>query len=197
MPETSRLDPRQATAARNVEAILDAVQVLLQRRQELTISAVATEAGVSRPTVYSHFPERRQMVEALVERTVARAMAAVAPAEPESGPAADALRRLLLTSWQQIALHQEIAQAASDHLSAESMRRTHAAARAIIASVIERGRAEGAFRSDLPIDWCVSALLALVHAGAEEVRAGRLAADEAIDLLQRTVLAALATDRAE
>jgi AcrR family transcriptional regulator len=197
MPETSRLDSRQAIAARNVEAILDAVQVLLQRRQELTISAIATEAGVSRPTVYSHFPERRQMVEALVERTVGRAMAAVAPTEPQSGPAADALRRLLLASWQQIALHQQIAQAASDHLGAESMRRTHEAARSIIASVIERGRAEGAFRSDLPIDWCVSALLALVHAAAEEVRAGRLAADAAIDLLQRTVLAVLATDGAE
>ena len=75
--------PREAIAERNLEAILDAAERLLARGDAPTISAVASAAGVSRPTVYAHFPDRRRIVEAVVERTVERAMKAIAAAEPD------------------------------------------------------------------------------------------------------------------
>ena len=53
---TARLTGYQRQVAeRNVEAILDAAEELLQQGQA-NISAVAVLAGVSRVTVYAHFP---------------------------------------------------------------------------------------------------------------------------------------------
>jgi AcrR family transcriptional regulator len=187
MSAAESTDPRQATSARNVQAILDATERLLARRQAPTVSAVAKESSLSRPTVYAHFPERSQIVEALVERTVSRAMAAIAPAEPQVGPPDEALRRLLAASWEQIALHEDIAQASAAELGADAMRRAHEGARALIADLLERGRRDGTFRSDLPVGWLVTCCLALVHATAEEVRAHELSHDDAFDALLRTV----------
>lgn len=180
-------DPRVATAARNVEAILDAAERLLQSRQEASISAVASEAGVSRVTVYSHFGDRRQLIEALAQRAVHRATAALQSAEPERGPAMQALQRIIAAGWEEIGRHEAIADAAAAELSAHAMRRSHAAARKVIGQLVERGRAEGAFRTDVSGGWLVTSALALMHAAAEGVRAGELESRAALDVLTVTI----------
>jgi hypothetical protein len=53
--------------------------------------------------------------------------------------------------------------------------------------LIERGRREGAFRTDLSTEWLMACAYALFHAAAAEVRAGRLDADSA----QRTLSVSL------
>src|SRR5262245_34184106 len=78
---------QRAIAERNVDAILDAVEELLERGQA-TISAVAKKAGVSRVTVYAHFPTWQLLLEAAVERAVRRTMTALAAADPDGAPAA-------------------------------------------------------------------------------------------------------------
>ena len=180
-------DSRQAIAQRNVELILDAAERVLARGEQANISTVATVAGVSRPTVYAHFDDREQLIEALVERTVRRTMAALESAEPDRGPASNALERLLAASWEQLARHQDLAHAAAGELSTDAMRRAHHDARAVIAKLIERGRREGAFRTDLNAGWLVTTVLALIHAAAESVRAGELASDDALAALSLTI----------
>ena len=182
-----RQHPREALAERNAEAILDAAERLLARGQQTSVSALASEAGLSRPTVYAHFPDRRRVLEALVERTVRQAMATLEAAEPERGPALAALQRLLATGWEEIGRHEAIGVASAGQLSADAMRRTHESARAVIRRLVERGRREGAFRSDLPTGWLITSSLALIHAAAEEVRVGELDAQSALDVLTATV----------
>src|SRR5215469_6101910 len=58
-------DPRRETAERNVQAILDAAEELLEQRQAVTIVAVAKQAGVSRVTVYAHFQTWEALLEAV------------------------------------------------------------------------------------------------------------------------------------
>jgi AcrR family transcriptional regulator len=193
MPNRPPHDSRQATAERNVEAILDAAQRLLGRGEQPTISAVATEAGVSRPTVYAHFPDRARLLEALVERTVRRSMVAIESAEPESGPALDALQRLIAASWTQLAHNEQIAHASGAELGADAMRRAHETARAVIRELLERGRHERVFRTDLTVEWLVTSCLALIHAAAEEVRAGELDRNAALDALSVTITDAFVT----
>jgi AcrR family transcriptional regulator len=53
-------------------AILDAAEVLLERGGQASITAVAAEAGVSRMTVYAHFPTRQDLLGAVVERAAMR-----------------------------------------------------------------------------------------------------------------------------
>ena len=187
MAEHAKRDLRKTTAQRNLTAILDAGERLLRSGREPTISAVAAEAGVSRPTVYAHFEDRRAIVEAIVERAVERAMSAVRSARPDEGPAAAALDRLIAESWEHVAGDQEIARAAAADLSADAMHRAHSSARAVIAGLIDRGRDEGVFRDDLPTSWLITSLLALIHAAADEVRSGTLSREQAGAILLTTV----------
>ena len=185
--DTQPQHPREAIAERNLQAILDAAERLLQHGEQPSISAVASEAGVSRPTVYAHFPDRRLLLQALVERTVKHAMSAIEAAEPDRGSAADALQRLIASSWQQLAGHDEMARAAARELSADAMRQSHASARDTIRKLIQRGRKDGSFRTDVPVGWLVTASLALMHAAAEAVRSGELSAQTAPKALSLTI----------
>jgi TetR/AcrR family transcriptional regulator, mexCD-oprJ operon repressor len=187
MPGSSAPHPREAIAERNLEAILDGAERLLARHQAPSISAVATESGLSRPTVYAHFSDRRRLLEAVVERAVRQVMDAVDSAEPERGPARDAARRLIAASWEHLARHQDMAAAAGADLSPVAMRRAHAAARDTIRALVDRGRRESAFRTDRPTEWLVTATLALIHGAAEEVRAGSMDERAALDVLLATV----------
>jgi TetR/AcrR family transcriptional repressor of mexCD-oprJ operon len=175
--------PREAIAERNLEAILDGTERLLVRREQPSISAVAVEAGVSRPTVYAHFPDRQRLLEALVERAVRSTMAAIESAEPDRGPALAALQRVLTASWEQLSRHEEISRAAAAELSPDAMRRSHQAARAVLGRLIDRGRREREFRTDITTALLVTSCLALIHATAEATRAGELDSDAAIDAL--------------
>jgi len=187
MIETQAQDLRQATAERNIEAILDAAEKLLQRGRSATISAVAAESGVSRVTIYSHFGDRQRLLEAVVERTVQRVMAAIVPAEPDGGPPIEALQRLVAASWQELARNSEIRRASAAELSADAMRRVHGSAHSVVHALIERGRSDGSFRTDVPTGWLVTSLLALIHAAADDVRDGRLDSDTALEALTATL----------
>src|SRR5262245_41311671 len=95
MAEQRAAGHQRVIAERNVEAILDAVEELLERRGQASISAVAAQAGVSRVTVYAHFPTWEALLEAAVERAVRRTMTALEAAEPDVGPPVQALERML------------------------------------------------------------------------------------------------------
>jgi TetR/AcrR family transcriptional regulator, mexCD-oprJ operon repressor len=187
MGVTSTPSAHRAVAERNIEEILDATERLLRRGEQPTVSAVAAEAAVSRPTVYAHFEDRRTLLEALVTRTVRRATSAISASEPQRGPAAKALSRLIATSWRELAHHDEIAHAAMAELSAEAMHAAHASAREMILELVERGRRDGSFRTDVPASWLVTTSLALVHATVDEVRRGQFNADAAPEVLSLTI----------
>jgi TetR/AcrR family transcriptional repressor of mexCD-oprJ operon len=180
-------DHRRATAERNIEAILDAVERLLEQGSEPTIVAVAGEAGVSRVTVYAHFTTREQLLEAVVERTVTRSTDAIDAVEPERGPPLEALRRVIEVGWRDLDRNGAIAQAAAEQLTPEALRRTHQAAHRRLRKLIQRGRRSGDFRTDMPAEWLVAAFHALIHAAGDEVRAGRMSAPAALAALQKTV----------
>lgn len=180
-------DPRRATAERNAEAIVAAAERLLRRGAPLTIAAVAGEAGLSRVTVYAHFSGLPELVEAVVERAVADSRTALAAADLGAGPPLEALDRVVEAGWSQLDRHHAVAAAAAEHLSAEALHRSHAQLTGTIGALLERGRADGAFRDDLPVDWLVTALLALMHAAGDEVRAGRLESGAAPDVLRGSV----------
>ncbi|HUY44318.1 MAG TPA: TetR/AcrR family transcriptional regulator [Streptosporangiaceae bacterium] len=185
--EAPATDHRRATAERNVRAILDAVEDLLGRRSQVSISAVAAQAGVSRVTVYSHFPTTEALLEAVVRRAVGRTATALEAAQPDSGPPPEALERLLAAGWRELDRNSAMAAAAATQLSPAALTRSHEAAHQRVLELVNRGRADGSFRADLPADWLVASIFALIHACADEARAGRLDADSALAVLTATI----------
>jgi AcrR family transcriptional regulator len=91
------------TGAARREQILDATKEIATRRgfHNVSIDAVAREAGISRPIVYDHFRDLPGLLEALIEREAARSRAQIAALLPVdlSGEPRDvllaALRRYL------------------------------------------------------------------------------------------------------
>ena len=180
---------QREVAERNVEAILDAAEELLQAQGHASISAVSAQAGVSRVTVYAHFPDWTALLEAAVERAVRRTMTALQAVHPEDGPPAQALDRMLAAAiaWYQARCCQ--AAAVAELLSPEAVTRTHQAAHHTLGALLERGQADGSFRTDLPARWLVTASIALVHACSDEVRAGHIDEPESIRILTTSVRA--------
>jgi AcrR family transcriptional regulator len=186
MPEPAT-NHRRATAERNVEAILDAAEALLERRAPASIAAVATESGLSRVTVYAHFPTLERLLEAVVERAVQRSTSALDAAEPDTGPVAEALDRVIGAAWRELDRHAAIAEGAAARLSPRALARAHEAGHRWLHDLVERGRAEGAFRTDLPTDWLVTSCFAVIHACGQEVRAGMLDPARAVEVLTATI----------
>jgi TetR/AcrR family transcriptional repressor of mexCD-oprJ operon len=188
MPDAAT-DHRRATAERNIQAILDATEVLLARGDAASITAVATEAGVSRVTVYAHFPDTQALLEAVTKRSVRGFAEHLDAVGLDEGSPLDALDRLIARAWAELERHGVIAEAASGHLSPAALARAHETLHQPIARLVERGRVSGDFRTDVPVGWLVSAYFALVHACGDDVRAGKLAAKDATRILQTTLRA--------
>ena len=186
MPEPAT-DHRRAVAERNIEAILDAAERLLERHEPASIAAVATESGVSRVTVYAHFASREELLGALVERTVKRAIAELEAAEPDEGPAVPALDRMIVASLHELGRRVTIADAAGAQLAPDVLRAAHHTMLGAVRRLIDRGRDTGEFRTDLPADWQVTVFYALVHAAGQDVHAGRTDVPTALDVLTRSL----------
>jgi AcrR family transcriptional regulator len=84
------------TADERREQLLDVTKAIVEERgfHAVSIEAVAREAGITRPVVYGHFQDLAGLLEALVEREGARALAQLAtvlPSDLRQGNARDLL----------------------------------------------------------------------------------------------------------
>jgi len=122
-----------------------------------------------------------------VQRAVGRVMAALESAHLNQGPPARALDRMLAAAWQHLAHYQAMAQVVSELLSPEAVARTHQAAHQAIGALLERGIADGSFRTDLPAAWLATACIALIHACSDSVRAGTIGHSDAERILRTSV----------
>lgn len=182
------IESRQAVAARNIEAILDAAEALIVEGAPLNFSALAAKAGVSRPTVYSHFPGRAELVSAVMERSLRLAVTAIESAGPGEGPPSEALERVIRSAWGQLARHHDIAGALGSEVPTESMHVAHHDAMALFEQIVDRGRSDGSFRQDLPLPWLVNACVGLMHAATAAIHRGQMSPNAASDALTASVI---------
>ena len=180
---------QRADARRNIAAILDAATDCLARDPEVSIADIAAAAGVGRITLYGHFRTRADLIDAVLLQTVEQADA-ILDATDTSGEPADALARLVASSWQMVNQFRNILLAAQRELPAERVRGVHDRVLRRVQSLIEHGQCAGTFRRDLPQRWLISTAYSLMHAAAEDVATGQLAADDAAGLITATLLAA-------
>jgi AcrR family transcriptional regulator len=90
--DTSRPSLRHAQRAVTEQRIVEALAALIDEEHPLEISmaAVAKRAGVSEPTLYRHFPTKRDLFAALAGHQFRTVAAGLAPASP--GDLAQAVR---------------------------------------------------------------------------------------------------------
>jgi len=181
---------RRADAQRSVAAILDAAVYALASDPEASMAEIARRAGVVRATIYVHFPTREALLDAVTERSIAEAAEVIAAAEPERGDPAEALKRVLTAAWRYLERYHALV-AINTQLPQAELRRRHRPVLQLLQPLIERGQRGGTFRSDLPAQWHLSMLLALIHAASGELQAKRVPPTEIESALLTTVLGAL------
>jgi len=183
----------RADAARNRDSILAAAVDRLNENPRASMAEIAEAAGVGRVTLYAHFPSREELLRQVLDRTMDRTEASFAAIELTAGPWA-ALDELVDSSWRLLAdltgVLAAVEQAMPTDLHAEHQRRPMTRVR----ELLHVGRSAGVFRDDQPVEWQSACYLAILHAAAAEVRAGRLRENAAAELVKQSIRALVRAD---
>ena len=90
-------------------------------------------------------------------------------------------------SWLHLARQDALARAAAEHVPPQRLQRTHEPLLAHLRGLIERGQADGVFRTDLSVDWMVQVIYTVFHAAADHARTHRIKQADARDMVQTTI----------
>lgn len=178
---------RRADAERSRLAILDAAIALLNELPDASVETIAQRAGVTRQTVYAHFPSREELLAAAIDRVTEEVAAALDVIGLDEGAAVNALMLLLEVSGGFAAKYAGLFHLSPAPENPETDRKRHQPIADRLSRVIRRGQHAGEFDVQLPVQWLVAATIALGHAAAEEAAAGRMD-DEQASLMLRTSL---------
>ncbi|MEZ7131956.1 TetR/AcrR family transcriptional regulator [Nonomuraea sp. AD125B] len=184
---------RRADAERNIAAILEAATRLLSADPAASVADIAKAAGVGRVTLYGHFPSREALVDAVLEHAVGLADAVLDDPGLDERPAPEAMAALLHSSWEVLDRHRRLFVAADRIMATERIREHHERPLRRVERLIERGRREGDFRTDLPLPWLVTTFFSIIHSAAQERESGRLPAEDVERVLITTMLSLLAS----
>jgi len=176
----------RADALRNREAILAAAEEVFRESAQASMADVASRAGVGRVTLYAHFANRGELIDAVFERTVTESSAHLSALDL-AGDEVEALTRLIESSWRVVHRERAILAVAEQELPTERIRAHNDASLKRVRDLIERGQQSARFRRDLSADWLTSVFFSTVHGAAAEIEAGRLPDDEAGDVVLRTL----------
>jgi AcrR family transcriptional regulator len=168
---------QRSDARQSIAAILQAATETLNADPAASVEDIARAAGISRQTIYAHFPTRDALLDAIIERAAAEVTAAFDAAALDDLPPGEALVRLLEAGWQAAARYP-----LAWHLpavTAEQDASRHAPVLSRMLELIERGQESGDLGATLSPGWLLAACLALGRAAEEEVKAGRMTIDDA------------------
>ncbi|MFG3705907.1 TetR/AcrR family transcriptional regulator [Micromonospora sp. NPDC047670] len=189
VPTPAKSPSRRADAQRSIAAILEAAVNALSRNPDASVSEIAKAAGVGRVTVYGHFPNRADLVEAALAHAIEQGHAALDTVDL-TGDARQALTRLIHSSWLLVSQFRSLLLAAQSVLPPSRIRDLHSGPVERVDGLVRRGQDEGVFRGDLSTAWLVGVLHSVMHTAADEITAGRLDPDDAAAFITATVLAA-------
>ncbi|MCM0674126.1 TetR/AcrR family transcriptional regulator [Micromonospora phytophila] len=189
VPTSGRSSARRADAQRSIAAILEAAVNALSRNPDASVSEIAKAAGVGRVTLYGHFPNRADLVEAALAHAIEQGHAAL-DAVDLTGDTRQALTRLIDSSWLLVNQSRSLLLAAQTVLPPSRIRDLHAGPVERVEGLVKRGQDDGVFRSDLSTSWLIGVMHNVMHTAADEINAGRLDPDQAAGFITATVLAA-------
>jgi AcrR family transcriptional regulator len=168
-------------------AVLDASIALLGRQPDASMDEIAKTAGVSRQTIYAHYPSRDALLHAVTRHLTAEVAHGLGGLDLDRGSAIDALGRWVDASWALLECYPVLltpAMAASEG----DERERHQPVIGGLLRLIERGRRRREFDRAMPATWYLAAIIGLGHAAGQEVTAGRMAPAKAGAAFRDSVL---------
>jgi AcrR family transcriptional regulator len=142
-------------------------ELFLHGYSALTMDALAHELGMSKKTLYRHFPGKDAMVDAVIEKFVASLRSEVEAGLREERPFVQTVAGLLATAAPRIArLSEHVLRdlqrfAPGLHRKFEDLRGSHFPA--VWSALLRRGVAEGAVRADIDTDFAAQVMLSVMR----------------------------------
>jgi AcrR family transcriptional regulator len=134
---------------------------------------IAAVAGVSRQTIYAHYPSRTALLQAVTRHITAEVARGLGDLDLEWGSAIDALGRWATASWALLERYPVLLTPAIVAPEGDEMER-HEPVIGGLLRLIERGRRRREFDRTMPKTWYLAAIIGLGHAAGQEVIAGRM-----------------------
>lgn len=165
---------QRADARRSIAAVLDASITLLGRRPDASMDEIAAAAGVSRQTVYAHYPSRDALLQAVTRHITAEVASGLGDLDLHRGSAIDALGRWVDASWALLERYPVLLTPAIVAAEGDDEQQRHEPIMGDLLRLIERGRRRREFDRTMPKTWYLAAIIGLGHAAGQEVIAGRM-----------------------
>jgi AcrR family transcriptional regulator len=179
---------RRSDAQRSIDAVVSAARTILGERPDASMEDIAAAAGVTRQTVYAHFPSRDALIVALVDAARTEGLAAIEAAHLDTVPPVEALGQFLDISWELLRRYPLLFDPALNGSPLPDGHDHHHAVGPWLEQLIRRGQRTGDFDCAFPASWLAAAIFGLGHTAAEQVAAARLTISEAEVLLLDSAL---------
>lgn len=178
----------RADAERNRRRVLEAAIGVLRATPDAGMQEIADASEVGRSTLYRHFPTRDDLLEALFDRVVAQAHAAITARVDQLGQIdGETLLRALVADL--VGLGQEamfLYGAGSARVKGDA----DAAAEADMGRLVAALQVEGVLRTDIPPAWPGAALEGLLSCALVAAERGLLPRDDVAPLVADALLRA-------
>jgi AcrR family transcriptional regulator len=176
-----RSTPESGVRGRTRHAILAAAATALARDRAATLADIAAVADVGRSTLQRYFPDREELLGAVVADSLRAVGQAAAEAALDHGPPLEAMRRLVTAM---VDVGDRVLFLYGDPRVVEQAGDTGGSPEVV--RLIERGQAAGAFDPDVDAAWIEHVLWALVYAGCDAAGRGTLPRHAAAATVIRT-----------
>ena len=140
---------------------------------------IAVAAGVTRQTVYAHYPTRSLLLQAILDRLTGEVAATLGATDFVTGPALSALARWLKITWGLVERYPVLLNAGLNSGPAPDDPERHMPVTEQLLQLILRGQRTGEFDPTPAASWLVAATIGLGHVAGQQVSAGQMTSREA------------------
>jgi AcrR family transcriptional regulator len=183
---------RRRDAEVNRDCLLEAALAALLEDPDTGLDAVASSAGLSRRTIYSHFASREALIAALADRAgehLADVVRLVRTTITEDEHPLTTLARLEVQLWRRIERYRLLGSLAIKAEHRTRVMEHTSGVRALRMELVEAGRSLGALRDGMPTEAMGRLLQAIPAAVFDAVLEGDLAPADAARVAALTALA--------
>ena len=165
--------------------ILERAAAVLAEGHGRTMQEIADMSGIGRTTLYRRFRTREDLLRAIFQQAIAETSEAVLAANPDEGDPREAFRRVIeellkigdkyRVLFQERTSHTEHVEGKEDFLDT-------------LRELVRRAQRDGVIDPQVPVDWVLGSMGAMVATAIRLVGTGELARNHASDLVARTLV---------
>jgi TetR/AcrR family transcriptional regulator, mexCD-oprJ operon repressor len=179
----------RSDAIRNREAVLETGLALLGQDPTLSIQEVAAASGLGRSTIYRHFADREELLDAVLGKVIERSRERTSAVPVAGRDAADVIRDLAAVLLDDCFAYGPLI--ANRSTNSRAIQASRESAESAVRRFIEAASESGDIRNDLPVAWLHIAFQSIPMQALDEVRAGRVTEREAHALVGESLVSIL------